>query len=84
MSVSKDMAQIQADSVRSLKATDEERRAVERAYYIRQHAPTILAALVSGPASYKRNGLPLTGLQDMRAEAIEQAGLLFDETEAKP
>ncbi len=58
-----------------------ERRAVERAYYIRQHAPTILAGLLSRPG-YE---LEMQKAWDTaRAAAQVEAGRLFDETEYQP
>ncbi len=54
-----------------------------RREYIRQHAPTILASMP--PDGSLR--FDATSWQYRREEAIEQAGLLFDETEreeAKP
>jgi hypothetical protein len=59
-----------------IEAKRQEIRARVRATYIRQHAPTILAGLIGGPGY-------ATELAKLRARAITEAGLLFDETEPK-
>ncbi len=56
------------------KRVADERRAVERAYYVRRHAPTILAGLLTRQHLW---------LNEARSMAITEAGLLFDETEPK-
>lgn len=50
-------------------------RVAARHYYVKTHAPGILAALIGGPGP--------RDLTQLRAAAIEQAGLLFDELEPK-
>lgn len=51
-------------------------RVAARHYYVKTHAPTILAALIGGPGY-------ATEFEKLRFRAIEQAGLLFDELEPK-
>ncbi len=63
---------------------DAESKSDARQVYIRQHAPTILAAIL-----YPKDIIvcgPDVELRWARNEAVKQAGLLFDETEreAKP
>jgi hypothetical protein len=63
--------------------TEEQQRALARQYYIRQHAPTILAGLAVADATEAQNRELYTGqeLSSLRRRAVEQAGLLYDETE---
>ncbi len=51
-----------------------EQRKESKRLFIKQHAPTILAGLIDR----KRGAM----WEDLRQQAIEQAGLLFDEIEA--
>lgn len=53
------------------------RRSEARFEYVRAHAPTILAGLLSHPDCNSVQFFPV-----VRRQAIEQAGLLFDETES--
>lgn len=64
-------------------------RAASRLYYVKTHAPGILAALICQPlvVSEQMRQLGMMpaqhSLAQLRAQAIEQAGLLFDELEPK-
>lgn len=70
-----DQLQHQPDQNQNQSFTDKHRVAA-RHYYVKTHAPAIFVALLAG-----------YGVGDdaakLRAQAIEQAGLLFDELEPK-
>lgn len=57
-------------------AFEDKCRVAARHYYVKTHAPTLFAGMLS-------NSAETGGIDALRAQAIEQAGLLFDELEPK-
>jgi hypothetical protein len=56
------------------KLNADQRRAKARAAYVREHAPRLLTAFIIDTREHGN-------LNALRKQAIEQAGLLFDESE---